>query len=110
MFLPASLVENLTINPRACGWKRLEPKLPRITNRIKSGRVFVIGANDIKMAVNNSPQKINILFRRLSAKNPKIGCKSDEQICDMLKTTVAIAMLMLSLAAMKGIIGLSMPV
>jgi len=64
----------------------------------------------MKIEVNIKPQNINALFKILSAKNPNIGCIRDEKMCDILKITVAIAIVIPSLAAINGIIGFKKPV
>ena len=55
------------------------------------------------------PQNIKNRFRILSAKKPKTGCNIDEQICEILIITVAIAIEKPSFAAINGIIGFRKP-
>ncbi len=53
---------------------------------------------------------MNERFLILSAKNPNMGCKSDENICETVKITAAIPIDIPILAAIKGIIGFRIPV
>lgn len=49
-------------------------------NRTIKYTCLTAGAKDINIAVKINPQKINARFFILSAKNPKYGCNSDENI------------------------------
>lgn len=110
MFLTLSDVENFDINPKDCGWKRLEPVLPNIIQPIITGIDLAAGTSDIKVDVKSNPQKMSARFRILSAKNPKYGCKSDEKICEQLKIIVATGMEIRACSAINGIIGFNNPV
>ena len=68
------------------------------------------GVRGINIELRIKPQNINTRLRILSAKKPKIGCNNDENILEILITTVAIAIVIHNFAAIKGIIGLRIPV
>jgi hypothetical protein len=110
MFLTVFVVEKFNTNPNACGWNRLEPRLPRIIHASIVGIFTVVGTRVINTDDSNNPQNINALWRILSAKNPKIGCKIDAKMCEQLKIIVAIGIEMFACSAINGIIGLSNPV
>ena len=79
-------------------------------NRIKVDILGAFGASGIKTETNTKPQNIKNLFIILSAKNPKRGCSIEEQICEILIITAAIAIVNPSFEAINGIIGLRKPV
>jgi hypothetical protein len=106
----SSDVENLTTKPKDCGWNKLEPKLPKMINKIIKVILSLAGTSEIKIEVNNKPQKIRALFLILSAKNPKNGCNNDEKICEQLKIIVAIGIDIFTCSAINGIIGFKNPV
>ena len=110
MFLTGSFLENFTTNPRDCGWKRLEPRLPRIIHKSITLICEETGTSEMKIDVNSNPQKINARFRILSAKNPKYGCNKDEKMCEQLKIIVATGIEILICSAINGIIGFRSPV
>jgi hypothetical protein len=72
--------------------------------------LFTAGAQDMKIAVHISPQNIRARFFILSAKNPKNGCNSDENICEKLKIIVATGIEIFTCSAINGIIGFKKPV
>lgn len=110
IFLAVSDFENFEISPKDWGWKRLEPILPSIINKIINARFLEAGASEIKTEVHIKPQNINARFFILSAKNPKNGCIKDENICEQLKIIVAIGIEIFTCSAIKGIIGFKNPV
>jgi len=110
MFLTESVCENFTTKPSDCGWKRLEPKLPRIIHKSIMLIWDETGTSEMKIEVNNNPQKMKARFLILSAKNPKYGCNNDENICEQLKIIVAIGIVILICSAINGIIGFKNPV
>ncbi len=79
-------------------------------HKIINAILLTAGAQDIKTAVQISPQNISARFFILSAKNPKNGCKSDEKICEQLKIIVATGMEIFTCSAINGIIGFKKPV
>ena len=81
-----------------------------VINKIKINIDSATPDNGINSEDKISPQNIKDRFNILSAKNPNIGCKSDEKICETVKMIVAIAIEIPIFAAINGIIGFSIPV
>lgn len=90
--------------------KKLEPILPTIMKKTSNVVLFETTDAGIKIDDNSNPQNIKSLLWLLSAKNPKIGCNSEENICETVSITVAIAIDIPIFAAINGIIGFNTPV
>ena len=104
------LFENLDAKPNACGWKKLDPKLPKIIQNTNIITLSDLTENGIKIEDRINPQNINTRFTFLSAQKPNMGCNSDENMCEIVSTIVAIAIETPIFAAKNGIIGFKIPV